>query len=455
MKIQFCGAAQEVTGSSHFLTLKNGHTILIDCGLYQGNSADMYNYNSQWNFFDPRDIDFLILTHAHIDHIGRVPRLVRDGFRGEILCTHATRSLASIMLLDAAKINREEAEDGGIMLFDEEDVRDTMRLFTGLSYDRWHFVEVGLDCMFKDAGHILGSASVTLKVEEEGEEPVLVGFTGDIGRPDRPILRDPQPMPKVDYLVCESTYGDKEHKNYIADIRDLLLVVRKTCVLNEGKLLIPAFSMGRTQELIYMLDPVESKGDLPHIDVYVDSPLAVNAMDIYKTHPECYDEQLQEYMLEDSNPFGFNGLKYVRRGGLADRLAQNDDPCIIISASGMLNSGRVVRHLYHLVENWRNTILMVGYCSPRTLGGKLLRGAKEVFLYGEEKKVNANVERLVSFSAHADRSEIYNVIQHQKDAKKLFLVHGERDTQEKFRDYLHERGFGDIEIPDLGEEFKL
>lgn len=455
MNVKFCGAARHVTGSSHLITLDNGHKVLLDCGLYQGSAADMHSYNTQWSYFDPKEIDFLILSHAHIDHIGRVPKLVKDGFRGDILCTHATRSLASIMLMDAAKIQESDADENNPPLYTCEDARYALNFFVGLSYERWHFVEVGLELFFRDSGHILGSASITLKIEEEGKEPVLFGFTGDIGRPERPILKDPLAMPKVDYLICESTYGGKEHQNYTADLNELLYVVRETCVLHEGKLLIPAFSVGRTQELIYMLDQLETSGKLPKIKVYVDSPLAINAVDIFRTHPECYDAQLHEYLLVDPNPFGFSGLNYVKRGGLANRLAKSKEPCIVISSSGMMTSGRVRRHLYHMIEDHRNTILMVGYCAPHTLGGKLLRGDNAVYLHGERKKVRARVKRLVSFSAHADRIEMFHFLQNQSKLKQLFLVHGEYDVQAKFRDFLYDRGFDNIEIPDLGAVYEL
>lgn len=455
MNIKFCGAAQDVTGSCHFLTLKNGHKILLDCGLYQGNEAEMHSFNDTWEHFDPKEIDFLILSHAHIDHIGRVPKLVKDGFKGQILCTHATRSLASIMLMDAGKIQENDADENNPPLFTCEDAKMALYFFTGLSYERWHFVETGLDVFFRDAGHILGSASITLKIEEEGEEPILFGFTGDIGRNERPILKDPIPMPEVDYLICESTYGGKIHKNLTADLNDLLYVVRETCVLNEGKLLIPAFSVGRTQSLIYMLDQLETAGKLPEIPVYIDSPLAINAVDIFRTHPECYDEQLHDYLMEDPNPFGFSGLNYVKRGGLANRLAKSEEPCIIISSSGMMTSGRVRRHLFHLVEDAKNTVLMVGYCAPNTLGGKLLRGDSTVYLNGQRKKVNIKVKRLVSFSAHADQIELFDFLKNQTRLKKMFLVHGEYRVQSKFKEYLEERGFENVEIPNLGDSYDL
>jgi metallo-beta-lactamase family protein len=455
MKVKFCGAARTVTGSCHLITLDTNINILLDCGLYQGSGSDMFNFNNHFEFFNPADIDFLILSHAHIDHIGRVPKLVKDGFKGQILCTHATRSLAALLLMDAAKIQEYEADDDNPPLFTCEDAKHALYFFTGLSYERWHFVDTEIELFLRDAGHILGSASITLKIEEKGKEPVLFGFTGDIGRSERPILNDPLPMPAVDYLICESTYGNKEHKNYTADINDLLYVVRETCLLNEGKLLIPAFSVGRTQELIYMLDQLETAGKLPKIPVYVDSPLAINAVDVFRMHPECYDEQLHDYMMIDPNPFGFADLNYVKRGGLANRLAKNDEPCIIISSSGMMTSGRVRRHLYHMLENPDNTILIVGYCSPKTLGGKLLKGEESVYLFGNKIKVNARIQRLVSFSAHADRNEMYHFLRNQDKIKKMFLVHGEYDTQHKFRDYLNSKDFENVVIPDLGEVFDL
>lgn len=456
MKVKFCGAAREVTGSSHLLTLDNGHRILLDCGLYQGNDEKMQEMNAQWPHFDPKEIDFLILSHAHIDHIGRVPRLVKDGFRGEIFCTHATRSLAQIMLMDSAKIQMQEARwKKTDPLYDEHDVHDAMRLFTGLSYGRKHYLEDGIFLQFRDAGHILGSASVALHITKANGKTVKFGFTGDIGRADRPILADPVPMEEMDYLICESTYGNRQHEDNYKQIKELLYVVKQTCLLNEGKLLIPAFSLGRTQEVIYMLDQLETQGKLPHVPVYVDSPLAISATDIFRMHPECYDEELFNYIAEDPNPFGFSRLHFIRKPGLADQLAESKKPCIVISSSGMMNAGRVRRHLYHMLPDSKNTLLMVGYSPYHTTGGRIRRGDDAIRLFGESVPVRANVKIMDSFSAHGDKFEMFAFIRNQKKLRKLFLTHGDYDVQHEFKEFLEASGFHDIEIPALGEEFEL
>lgn len=469
MKIQFCGAAREVTGSAHLLTLDSGYTILLDCGLYQGRSKDMANFNKSW-FFKPAQIDCMILSHAHIDHCGRIPKLVKDGFSGDIICTHATRSLCAIMLLDSAKIQERDAEYFNkrqlrkkkrsrkpmrTPLYVSDDVAPAMDLFIGQGYNRWHDINDQVAVLFRDAGHILGSASVTLKITENGKTK-YVGFTGDIGRPDRPILRDPKPMPPVDYLICESTYGDKEHEGKPAEIEKFLKVIKNTCVKKKGKLIIPAFSVGRTQEIVYMLDQLETAGKLPSIPVYVDSPLAVNATAIFGAHPECYDDALSEYMLIDDNPFGFNTLTYVRKVEVSKALNDSTEPAIIISSSGMMNAGRVRHHLFNNMDNPKNTLLIVGYCSPDTPGGMLRNGIDKLKLFGEWKPVLMDVEIMDSFSAHADRSEIYDFIENQrKKVKKIFLVHGEIDKQKALVEYLNGRGFKKVSIPKLAETIEL
>lgn len=469
MNIQFCGAAQYVTGSSHLITLDDGYKILLDCGLFQGGGHEVWDLNNQW-YFKPAEIDCLILSHAHIDHIGRVPKLVKDGYNGEIHCTHATRSLAAIMLLDSAKIQERDAEyyNQKILkkkkkdykklrepLYKSKDVPVAMGVFNGYSYDRWHQINDRVSILFKDAGHILGSSSVTLKIKD-GDRERVIGFTGDIGRPDRPILRDPQLMPDdVEYLICESTYGDKEHESGPEQSEKLLEVIKEACVEKKGKLIIPAFSVGRTQEIVYMLDKMETAGLLPKLPIYVDSPLAVNATMIFGQHPECFDNELSEYMLIDENPFGFNDLTYIRDVNESKALNESDKPCIIISSSGMMNAGRVKHHLYNNIEDGKDTFLIVGYCSPDTPGGMLRDGVETIKLFGEWKMVKATVKIMDSFSAHADRREIYEYIKNQKGLKKLFLVHGEIDRQEKFKSYLGERGFDNIDIPALGDIVEL
>ncbi len=465
MQLKFCGAARAVTGSAHLITLGSGYTILLDCGLYQGSSADMKDFNRNW-LFDPKTVDCVVLSHAHIDHSGRLPRLVKDGFQGEIYSTHATRSLCAIMLLDSAKIQERDAEyrnnrrrkrgkkPDSKPLYRSEHVGETMTRFCGIPYDRWFRIHPQVTIQFRDAGHILGSANVTLKIQEDGRE-MLLGFTGDIGRPDRPILRDPQMMPQVDYLICESTYGDRDHVRQPEETDILLDIIKETCLDKRGKLIIPAFSVGRTQEIVYVLDQYESSGLLPRLPVYVDSPLAVNATQVFGAHPECYDNELNEYMLIDENPFGFNNLTYVRDVEVSKSLNNSTEPCIIISSSGMMNAGRVRHHLANHVSNPRNTFLIVGYCSPDTPGGMLLSGIEEIKLYGEIRPVKASIRRMDSFSAHGDRTEMTDFLKNQDRVKKLFLVHGEYDTQKAFASLLRKNGRSDIEIPRLSQSFDL
>lgn len=470
MKIKFCGAAQEVTGSSHLITLDSGFKILLDCGLYQGGDDDgqaeedkpIVGFNEKW-LFDPKEIDCLVLSHAHIDHTGRVPKLMRDGFRGRIYATHATRDLCAIMLLDSAKIqeadaayhNRKflkEGEEAKKPLYTVEDVGQVMRRFASFSYEEWLHIHPDVRLMFRDAGHILGSASVTLEIRE-GERTIRFGFTGDIGRPNRPILSDPMPMPELDYLICESTYGDREHESAPNELNRFRDIIRHTCQEKKGKVIIPAFSVGRTQEIVFMLDQLESRGELPYVPVYVDSPLSVNATEIFIKHPECFDADLHRYMAENENPFGFNRLFYIRKSAASKQLNSIKKPCIIISASGMMNAGRIQHHLANNIENWRNTILIVGYCSPNTPGGELRVGAKHLYLLGQNLQVLAEVQSMDSFSAHGDQREMLAFLENQKPSvKKIWLTHGTLDRQEKWRDCLLENGFADVAIPALGQE---
>jgi metallo-beta-lactamase family protein len=374
------------------------------------------------------------------------------------------------MLLDSAKIQERDAEYYNKRqlkkkkrkrkalrepLYISSDIPKTMSNFIGCSYERWIRINNNVEICFKDAGHILGSASVNLRINENGKNKTI-GFTGDIGRPDRPILRDPKPMFPADYVISESTYGDKEHESGPQQSEKFLEIIKETCLNKKGKLIIPAFSVGRTQEIVYMLDKMESAGILPKIPVYVDSPLSVNATTVFGSHPECYDNELNEYLLIDDNPFGFNDLNYIRSVDGSKALNASKEPAIIISSSGMMNAGRIQHHMYNNIENPNNTFLIVGYCSPDTPGGMLRNGVEAIKVFGEWKIVKAEIKIMDSFSAHGDRKEMYQFLKNQESsAKKVFLVHGEQDTQMKFKSYLQDKGFQNIFIPALGETIEL
>lgn len=470
MQISFQGAARFVTGSCHLLTLDDGFKILLDCGLYQGHDAELNNFNQDFKF-DPASIDALVLSHGHIDHCGRIPKLVKDGFKGKIYCTHATRSLCGIMLLDSAHIQEKDAEywnkrqtkkkEAGKFtprepLYVKRDVQLAMRQFVALPYDHFMYLHDNVRLEFRDAGHILGSASVSLRIGGRGTEEVRFGFTGDIGRPDRPILRDPVQMEQMDYLLSESTYGDRDHVDRAAEKNKFLKIIKEACEVKRGKLIIPAFSVGRTQELVYLLDQLENEGKLSsRIPVYVDSPLAINATTIYGNHSECYDNDLHEYMLRDPNPFGFNNLHYTNKVEESKAINDMEGPAIIISASGMGNAGRIKHHLYNNVADAKNTIFIVGYCAPGTPGARLRNGEDKIKFFGEFLPVKANVEVMDSFSAHADRLELRHFLNNQKQAKKLFLVHGEYDSQKPFAEQLKAAGHGEVVIPELYQTYDL
>jgi metallo-beta-lactamase family protein len=471
MEIKFCGAAREVTGSSHLVTLTDGFTILLDCGLYQGSEEALDDFNDRF-LFEPQEIDCLVLSHAHIDHSGRIPQLVKNGFDGIIFSTHATRDLSAIMLLDSAGIQEKDAEyknkklerKGKIAsvepLYTAEDVTEAMGMFASFSYDRWFSIHPQVEVCFTDAGHILGSASVSLRItetDEKGKEVVkTLGFTGDIGRPNRPILRDPQPMPEADFLICESTYGDRLHDSAPEEFDRLAAIIRETCLVQRGKVIIPAFSVGRTQEIVYMLDQLSNKGLLPRVPIYVDSPLSVDATQVFTAHPECFDEALNKYIRTDPNPFGFKELKYIRKVEESKELNASTEPCVIIASSGMANAGRVKHHIFNNIDKASTTMLIVGYATPQTPAGQLLAGNKTLHLFGETKVVRARVEVMESFSAHADYQEIISFLENQKESlQKLWLVHGDYDVQQVFQKRLIEQGFANVEIPNLGDTVQV
>lgn len=458
MEIKFCGAAETVTGSKHLITLKNGKKILLDCGMFQGRGKESYEMNQTFHF-DPNDIDCMILSHAHIDHSGSIPRLVKQGFNGKIYCTPATRDLVEIMLFDSAFIQETEASNFNKYrlkegekpikpLYTIEDAEKSFTHFHTVPYETKFKISDELELLFTDSGHILGSAAVNLTIKEEGKTQHLC-FTGDIGRFVNRLLKQPAPFPQADIIICESTYGDRLHESADDTKERLLQVVNETCVVNKGKLIIPAFSIGKTQELIYVLNQLEFAGKLPPIKVYVDSPLAINATDIMRNHPESYSAEVNEYIKKDPSPFGFNGLEYVRKVEDSKAINSSKEPCIIISASGMAEAGRVKHHLANNIENPRNAVLIIGYCEPSSNGGKLARGDKSISIYGKKFDVKAKVHVIDFFSAHGDYNEMlkYLSCQDVKKVKTFFIVHGNKDVMLSFKEKLQEKRFNNVIIP--------
>lgn len=467
MKLKFWGAAGTVTGSMHLIELENGKKILLDCGIYQGNKGFREEYNRSFPC-PPSEIDYLILSHAHIDHCGNIPQLVKEGFKGNIYCTHATYDLVTIMLADSASIQEKDIEYLNKKrkkrgepeldpLYTKKDVPPALERFVTLSYRMWFRIDEDIQLLFRDAGHMLGSATVTLKLHE-GAKTTTLGFTGDIGRPDTMILRDPEPMPQVDYLISESTYGGKDHE-VIPDAENKLAdIIRETCMVNKGKLIIPAFSVGRTQMIVHTMDKMYNLNKLEKIPTYVDSPLAVNATRIFETHPECFDAELLEYMHYDPNPFGFSNLKYIRKVEDSKKLNDSREPAVIISASGMMTAGRILHHLKNNITDSRCTVLVVGYCARGTLGQRLVDGAEEVRIFGDTYPVKARILRLNAYSGHADQTEMYQFIRGCQDPKKLkqiFLVHGESNRSDLFKEHLESKGFSGVTVPKRGEVFEL
>ena len=463
MKIQILGAAREVTGSKHLITLDNGKKILLDCGMYQGKGMDTDAMNRNLGF-SPRDIDYLILSHAHIDHSGLIPYIAKLGFEGSIITTHATRDLCAIMLADCGKIQEHDTEMNNKKrarknlsplepIYSKADAEQAMRFFIGIPYNKPHRVSKGIKVTFTNTGHLLGGGVVNLQIKE-GDTTTRIAFTGDIGRPVNRILRPPQPFPQADIVICESTYGNRLHESTVVAEEKLLDVIKRTCIEKRGKLIIPSFSIGRTQEVIYSLNNFYNSGKLPKIKVFVDSPLSVNATNIFRLHRECFNDKMLELMETDPDPFGFNDLYFITQVEDSKRLNDIQEPCIIISASGMMEAGRVKHHLANNISDSKNTVLAVGYCAPTTLGARILRGDKEISIFGNVYQVNANIERLDSYSGHADYNEMLQFLdcQDKGKVKQLILVHGDINAQEFFRDKLIEKGFQHISIPVFGEE---
>lgn len=465
MELTSWGAAQRVTGSKHLLKTSQGHQVLLDCGLFQGIGTTPLNQSFG---FDAAEIDVVLLSHAHIDHSGLLPRLVKKGFQGVIYATPATKSLCEIMLLDSAMIQerdlarinerrRKRREPTLEELYDVQDVHKTMGLFRTVAYHHPLHLFDELTVRFYQSGHILGSAGIHIAWEDPQDGPKALFYTGDIGRVEDKILRSPEPFPAADYLITESTYGDRLHIPTPDLEENLLHIVRETCLERKGKVIIPAFAVDRTQELVYALDRLNHAGLLPAIPVYVDSPLSVKATQVVRKHEEEYNQEMTDYIRRDGDAFGFDQLKYITEVEDSKALNAMHRPCVIISSSGMAEAGRVKHHIANQIGDPNNTILMVGYCSPNTLGHKLKSGAETVRIFGEDFPVRAKVRILDGFSAHADYQGMLDYLscQSPEKVKKVFLVHGEIKAQVFFKEKLQEAGFKNVVIPEQGEAFVL
>ena len=465
MRLRFCGAARTVTGSKHLLELESGHKILMDCGLFQGRRAESDRLNRSF-LFKPSEIDVVLLSHAHIDHAGLLPKLWKEGFRGRVYATHATYSLSTLLLLDSAhiqekdvrfvnKLNKRRGHAPVAPLYTREHAEGILDHFVGVGYRQPFSPVPGLTVEYRDAGHILGSATMVLTVSERGKTKKL-GFTGDVGNPGRPILRDPQTMEDCDWLICESTYGGQTHEPADRAKARLLEVIQNTANRG-GRVIIPAFAVGRTQEIVYALDQLWNDGHLRNVPVYVDSPLAVNATGVFLAHPECFDAELHEYMLTDDNPWGFDRLTYVRDVEKSKALNGNRVPMVIISASGMCEAGRILHHLRNNIGDDRNTVMMVGYCADHTLGKRIIEKRPEVRIFGEMHRLRAEVSVMNSFSAHADEPGIVNFVggMDRERLQRLFLVHGAPKRQDLMAKAFRNAGYNQVEIPEFGETADL
>lgn len=465
MTLSFHGAAQTVTGSKHLITLDNGKKLLLDCGLFQGLGKEGDEMNRNFGF-NASEVNWLVLSHAHIDHCGLVPKLVKEGFKGAIFCTPGTKDLAEILLEDSAEIQRDDTKfinkkraKQGLPpyepLYGIDDARNAIALFQEVNYNAWFTIENGLEVFFTDAGHIIGSAAVNLRIRGEGKTTAIT-FSGDVGPYRDVILKAPEVFPQADYILLESTYGNRLHEDVHATIEDLLKWINRTCVEKKGKLIIPAFSVGRTQEILYALNTLYEAGRLPRVTYFVDSPLSREATEVVKSHPENFNDTLQEVLKTDKDPFDFKGLTYIKTVEESKNINFYTQPCVIISASGMADAGRVKHHIMNNISDEKNTVLLVGYCEPRSLGGQLMNGNKTVKIFGDLFKVIAEVGSIRSMSAHGDYEDLLKFISCQEAAKvkKLFLVHGEYDVQKQFAERLQAEGFK-VEIPGMNYAVEL
>lgn len=468
MQVEFVGAVGgNVTGSRHIVHTETAR-ILLDCGLFQGRRSETIERNRDLGF-RARDIDVMVLSHAHIDHSGALPRLVRQGFAGRIYCTPATRDLCAAMLedsaaiqaQDAAYINRKIERDGADMepvepLYEQKDVVRTLEMMISVPYHETLAIADGVMLTYYDAGHVLGSAMVALDIDVVGETRRLV-FSGDLGRRNMPILRDPEVPPNASCLLLESTYGDRNHDPIEAMEDELLDVITRT-VDRGGKVIVPSFALERAQEVIYALRALHDQGRLPNVPVYVDSPLTVKLTDVFRMHPECFDTETRDILTAGDSPFDFPGLRYVSSVEDSKAIDRSDEPAVIISASGMCEFGRVVHHLVATIENRKNTVLIVGFQAQHTLGRRLVEQRPRVRIFGVERERHAEVVVLNGFSAHAGQDDLVEYAEAIRDAgplRHVALVHGEDPPRQTLRELLESRGFPSVLTPARGDRLDV
>ncbi len=462
MLLQFWGATRTVTGSLHYVEVA-GKRFILDCGLYQGHRDEAESRNRKIPVKHLESLDYLFLSHAHIDHSGNIPTLIKSGFTGKIVTTSATADLISIMLYDSAYIQKKDTEylnrkrkrkglPAKEPLYSKEDVDEALKRIETIEYDKWFVVSDSLRVIFHDAGHILGSAVILIEVKEKNGTKRLL-FTGDLGRKELPIIRNPYQVKDVDFLITESTYGGRYHRAY-KEVSSILEGLIDRTVKRRGKIIIPAFSVGRTQEIVYEIQKIHERNELPDIPIFVDSPLSVNVTEVFKRHPECFDKETLQIIRNHEDPFGFERLTYIKDVEESKQLNSIKGTCIIISASGMCEAGRILHHLKNSVGDERNTVLIVGYQAEGTLGRNLVEKKKIVRIFGEEYERKADVVILNEFSSHGDREDLLNYVK-GSGAKKIFCVHGDSDQIEKLYQGIEELHSGSVHIPERGDVFEL
>ena len=466
MKISFHGAAKTVTGSKHLISLNDGRKILLDCGMFQGLGAETDDLNENFGF-DAKEIAVLLLSHAHIDHSGLIPKLVKEGFTGKIYCTEATKDLTEILLYDSAEIQTYETDIQNKKrkargkppyqpLYNSDDVAQSLLQFEIVEYNQWYRIADDIEVLYTNSGHLIGSASISIRIKE-GRKKTTILFSADVGRYRSVLLQPPQQAPQADYIILESTYGDKRHDISFNLIKTLRQWIEKVCVQQGGQLIIPAFSVGRTQEILYGLNQLSLEKRLPEIFYFVDSPLSKKATDTIKKYKEQFNERLQQVLAIDNDPFDFPGLKYIDSVEDSRRLVEYKEPCVILSASGTADAGRVKHHINSCIGNKHCAILLVGYCGNKSLGGQLLSGSKEVEIFNDPCAVLAEVGQMQGMSAHGDTDDLTQFISNQQPdkVKAIFLTHGEPAAQKAFTERLSLKGFNRIECPAQHQEYSL